>query len=322
MSDPEQLEATVRALATPAGRKVGTAGHDAARQFLLAAMEEAGLSGYGEAGHEHPYRRRGIDFCNLIGVLPGTNLEQNPIVIAAHYDTCGDQPGADDNAAAIAISLSIVEPLRSARLERSVIFAFFDAEEPPHYLSETMGSIRWYEDQRREETHCAIVLDLVGHDVALPGLEDAVFVTGVESDPALEPIFRGAAGRASVCPLPTLTRYIGDMSDYHCFRIDRRPYLFLSCAQWEHYHAVTDTPEKLNYHKMAGIAELLTDLTREVAATELNGPFEGSDTTAMEVAHFNAAARPLLDQFGFTLETREDMDRLAELLTGHFLSSG
>lgn len=317
----EALRRVVRDLATPAGRMVGTAGHDAAREYLLAQIEAKGLQGYHDLGPALSYAYEEDRFTNLLGVLPGSGPELAPVLLAAHYDTCGPLPGADDNAAAIAILLQLVEPLRAAGLERSVIFAFFDAEEPPYYLSEAMGSTWFYRHQRREEIHCALVLDLVGHDVPVPGWEDLLFVTGMESDPALEPVFVAAAQRAQgIRTLPTLTRYIGDMSDYRPFRLDRRPYLFYSCAQWAHYHMPTDTPEKLNYDKMAATAAYLFGVTEAVARTELQGPFEGYDTTATELASLRSIGGPMLSQLGVEPRTRADIDALIPQLVSLFLS--
>lgn len=48
-----------------------------------------------------------------------------------------------------------------------------------------------------------------------------------------------------------MNEYVGDLSDHCIFRANGVPYLFLSCGRWRHYHAQTDTPEKLNYRKMA-----------------------------------------------------------------------
>src|SRR5690606_37898557 len=97
--------------------------------------------------------------------------------------------------------------------------------------------------------HCAVVLDLVGHDVPVPGIEDLVFVTGMESDPDLVLDLTGAVDGVRVQPV--LNRYVGDLSDHHVFRTHQRPFLFLSCARWQHYHMPTDTPDRLNYDKMA-----------------------------------------------------------------------
>ena len=40
-----------------------------------------------------------------------------------------------------------------------------------------MGSIRFFEDQRFSDIHCAVIMDLVKHDVPVPGLEDVRIIT-------------------------------------------------------------------------------------------------------------------------------------------------
>ena len=313
----EQLKTDVSTIATPAGRVVGSDAHRNARRFIERRCGMLGLSGYDDGRMELPYSVNGTEFCNIVGVLPGSDAGTDPILIAAHYDTCGVQPGADDNAAAVSILLSMIEPLRAAKLTRSVIFAFPDAEEPPNFLGEAMGSTRWYHDQRQNDVHCAIVLDLVGHDVPVPGLADVIFMTGMESDPGFEPVFRSVEPEG-IRIVPALTRYIGDLSDYHAFRIDRRPYLFFSCGRWEHYHATTDTPDRLNYEKMAALSKHLTALVVRLDSTLLSGPFEGYDTTATEIEYMSRHMRPTLESLGIELTSREDVDALVGRLLGLF----
>lgn len=303
-----QLRNDVEAIATDQGRTVGTAGHRAAREYLVARCRDLGLIGYSDGELELPYQRSGVDFCNVVGVLPGSEPTLAPILLGAHYDTFGMQPGADDNAAAVAIMLSMVEPLRWRKLRRPVVFAFFDAEEPPHFLSEAMGSIRWYEDQRRGDVHCAVVLDLVGHDIPAPGLSDLVFMTGMESDPGLEEVFR-AVQPDGIRIVPSLTRYVGDLSDYYAFRNDQRPYLFFSCGHWEHYHKQTDTADRLIYDKMSALSTHLSSLVTRLDKTELAGPFEGYDTTATEIELLTRHFAPILEASDISLNTREDVDR-------------
>ena len=49
--------------------------------------------------------------------------------------------GTDDNASAVAILLEVAKQLAAARPRgRGVIFASFDGEEPPYFLTEAMGS--------------------------------------------------------------------------------------------------------------------------------------------------------------------------------------
>jgi hypothetical protein len=275
------LRHDVLTLATPAGRMIGTRGHAAARAYLVERLAGLGLQPQAES-FEQPYAVKGRKLCNVIGVVPGSQAELAPIVLAAHYDTCGALPGADDNAAAIAIALEVAAQLRAKPAARSVIIGLFDGEEPPCSFSPAMGSVHWYQHQRVGPVHCAVVLDLVGHDVPVPGIEDLVFMTGMESDPdlALDLADFGHGVRVQ----PVLNRYVGDLSDHYVFRAHQRPYLFLSCGRWQHYHMPSDTPDRLNYDKMAGIAALVESLIRRVDPLPLRGPFEGGDTLALELA--------------------------------------
>lgn len=314
----ERFKRDVAALALPEGRMVGTAGHEKARRRLVDRMTELGLEPYKDGTLELKYRANGVDFTNLLGVIPGQNPGLAPVLIAAHYDTAGPFPGADDNAAAVAILLSLGAQLRAKRLQRSVILASFDAEEPPFFLSPDMGSIHFYHHQRTGPIHCAVVMDLVGHDVAIPSLEKLLFLTGIESDPALAPLLESLGAPPGLLLVPTLNRYVGDMSDHHVFRVQRRPYLFLSCGRWAHYHSPTDTPEKLSYTKMAAIGAFLLGLVENVAATPLEGPFEGADTTSTELLFLRRTFGPLLQALGLPLESRQDIDRAAAVLMSQF----
>jgi hypothetical protein len=64
------------------------------------------------------------------------------LVVGAHYDVCGDQPGADDNASGVAAILELGRLLarnRPATAERIELVAFA-LEEPPHFRTPFMGS--------------------------------------------------------------------------------------------------------------------------------------------------------------------------------------
>ena len=305
----------VESLALPGGRPVGSKGHDAARAYLLDQMTRAGLDGYdSDSGFELPFAFEGENFCNLMGRLPGSQPELDPMLIAAHYDTDGQTPGADDNAAAIAIALTAIDKFRELDLNRSIIFAFFDSEEAPSFLSTRMGSKHFYEHQRKELIHFTLVMDLVGHDVPIPGIEDLLFLTGMESDQGIETIVKDCHETEGIRIVPTLNNYIGDLSDHHAFRLDRRPYLFLSCGHWKHYHALTDTAEKLNYSKMLSIRNFMTKVMALTDTASLDGPFEGYDTTPTEIDFMNNAFGSLLSQSGLTLTNRSDVDKLVQTL--------
>ena len=85
-------------------------------------------------GFEAAYRHGEQGFCNLLAQVPGSD-SLAPVLLGAHYDTCDSLPGADDNAVAVAVLLEVAVQMADETLERSVMLAFFDAEEPPHFLS-------------------------------------------------------------------------------------------------------------------------------------------------------------------------------------------
>ena len=310
------IEDDVYALANNLGRAVGTKGHEAAHDYILGRLESLEAKPYLSGGLEAKYRYGGQDFCNLLVQVPGRDSSLAPVLLGAHYDTCDSLPGADDNAAAVAVLLEVTAQMADEALERSVILAFFDAEEPPNFLSPSMGSIRFFEDQRQGDIHCAVIMDLIGHDVPVPGLEDVLFMTGMESDSVLGEVIQSCEIDAAIRVLPTLNRYVDDMSDHHIFRVNQVPYLFLSCGMWPNYHQDTDTPEKLNYAKTEGVARYLRTLTEVISGKEMAGDFEGYDSTEIELGYIRELLLPVAAAMGFTLEveTREDIDWLVDTM--------
>ena len=61
------------------------------------------------------YGRGGSELTNVVGRLPGKNPDLDPVLLGAHYETCGPFPGAGDNAAAVAALLSAASHLIDIR---------------------------------------------------------------------------------------------------------------------------------------------------------------------------------------------------------------
>jgi Peptidase family M28 len=62
------------------------------------------------------------------------------VIIGAHYDVCGNQPGADDNASGVTALLELAKHLQYQKLSHRVDLVAFTLEEPPYFRSEYMGS--------------------------------------------------------------------------------------------------------------------------------------------------------------------------------------
>ena len=313
--DPElasQIRVDVEKLAVAGGRAVGTPGHDNARRYLIERLRGLKLRPYIGESFELPYCTNGNSFTNLIGLISGRSCRASPLLIGAHYDTCGSTPGADDNAAAVAIVLEVARRLRQRELRRDLIVAIFDAEEPLYFLGSSMGSTHFYNCQRGGDIDCAFILDLVGHDVPLPGLENGLFITGMESHKQLADVVEQIPLSSAIRPIPTLNEYVGDMSDHHIFRINGIPYLFFSCGHWVHYHASTDTPDRLNYAKIETTAELLAHMVQHTDAKDLGRSAAAFDSTPIELRMMNRALGPWLQARGMKLlSTRGEISALA-----------
>lgn len=275
----DRVRTDVDALCRAGPRHVGSEGHAMARHHLRRRLEETGLAPYSGDGYELPYS---TGFVNLIAVAPArTPPDAPPLLMAAHYDSVRTTPGADDNAAAVAIALEVAQRLTQRPADRSVIVALFDAEEPPYFHTLDMGSMAFVREQMVEPIDAVLVMDLVGHAIAIPHLREAVGVMGCESHPELAALVaRHADTYLPVVSVPH--RYMPEMSDHAAFHRAGHPFLFLTCGQWEHYHMPTDVPEALDYDKMARIADLVEALLRDLGSRPPLGRAEPHDTAALD----------------------------------------
>lgn len=264
-----------------AGRAPGTDGGRRARGFVVDRLSDLGLEEAGSDGYLHGIPA--IGGANVLGRLSGSGRADRHLLLGAHYDHLGTRGGevfrgADDNASGVAIMLEVARRLADdpGRLDRSVIFCGFDAEEPPNYLTPTMGSVAWVSDPTLplEALDLMLCLDIVGRRLG-HGLPDdvgeSIFVFGAERSNAASVIDRNHAG-----PGVTLRRSDADLipplSDYHAFEVAEIPFAFFTCGRSRRYHTPEDDPEHLDYQKMAGFADLLTEIVIDASRADL-GPY-------------------------------------------------
>jgi hypothetical protein len=80
------------------------------------------------------------EYSNLIASYEP--LKSKRLIVGAHYDVYGDQPGADDNASAVAGLLETARMIfkNKPELDYGIDFVAYCLEEPPFFGSELMGS--------------------------------------------------------------------------------------------------------------------------------------------------------------------------------------
>jgi hypothetical protein len=259
-----------------AGRAPGTPGGREGRRIIAAA-----LAAHGIAVHEQPVP--GCGGANLLATIPaaGASVDTTErwVLLAAHHDHLGRHGsetfwGADDNAAAVAILVEAAGALaREPPAQRGVILAFFDGEEPPHFLAVGMGS-EWYAAHPTvplDRIDAMLCMDLVGHAVGGPHfpaeVRGTVFALGAERSAGTAAHLDALADAEPGVWMRRLdAEIVPPLSDYAAFWSAGVPFVFLTCGRWQHYHTPNDSPEKLDYPKMAALARWLQRWTRDTCA--------------------------------------------------------
>jgi Zn-dependent M28 family amino/carboxypeptidase len=206
------------------------------------------------------------------------------IVVGAHYDTVPGSPGANDNASGVAVLIEL------AAMKLPVRFVAFANEEMPYFLGPEMGSWAWAKRarERGERLRAMFSLEMLGYYRDQPGTQRypaplglfypnrADFIAFVGDLGARGLVRRSidsfrrnaqfpSEGVAAPGFVPGVT-----WSDHWSFR--RHGYRAIMITdtafyRYPHYHLPTDTPEKLDYERMArvtlGLAAMLRDLANE-----------------------------------------------------------
>lgn len=115
--------------------------------------------------YDHTYR-------NVICVFGPQDAET--IVVGAHYDVCGDQDGADDNASGVAGLLELARQLKGQQLEHRIELVAYTLEEPPFFRSLLMGShvhAKSLHDEGRD-VYGMFCLEMIGYFDDTKGSQD------------------------------------------------------------------------------------------------------------------------------------------------------
>lgn len=274
------LEALTTTLASDAfeGRDEGTSGGNDARALLQERLATCGIAPAGVSGFEQQIT--GGQGTNLLGRIEGTSSPERLIILSAHFDHVGaaDCPGicngAYDNAAGVSAVVGLACEIVKAPLEKTVLVALWDAEEPPTFLTDAMGSEHFAASGLVDlaSIDAVLVLDLVGGQL-WPGYTKH-FVMGAEKSPALSsildgvrvpdglPVMRGGLHLVETTPFGTQP-----WSDYDAFRNRDVPIAFFSDGQNKRYHTAEDEADTLDYDKLTKETEHLFRVVEAIAAS-------------------------------------------------------
>jgi len=230
------------------------------------------------------YEVAGKEVTNIFAIKEGRDEAKKPVIVGAHYDSCGN-PGADDNASAVAVLLELARRLAQTPLERGARFAFFVNEEPPFFRTNSMGSRVYtrYLKEQKEEIYGAVILESVGYYSQKPFSQKyppllgfffpnkGNFLAVVGNIRSRQLAFdTGRALRKDKLPARTLVLdYFpaASFSDHWSFWQEGYRGVMITDTAFlrnPHYHQPTDTLEKLDYDMMAGLAACLASWLTEM----------------------------------------------------------
>ena len=278
------------------GRYPATAGDTLASEYIVGRLRSLKfkpiVKGKKEKGFYHDFtyvkKMSGSDQTeertthNIIAVLPGRDkhLKNEYIVVGSHYDhlglggknsgsrrpdTLAVHPGADDNASGDAVVLELAQYFKKERPSRSIIFAFFGAEEQGLIGSKNFLEWMKHADIQRinlpadEKGIVAMVnLDMVGRM-----RDNAMSVSGTGTSTEFNTIVEEAAKQINLHVTCTPDGY--GPSDHASFVAAEIPVLFLTTGGHMEYHTPDDVPSTLNYDGMQQTLEFSEELITRLA---------------------------------------------------------
>ena len=269
---PEALRRHVRALSVdhfPRSVDNLEALH-AAGDYVLAELSAAGAT-----PEVQPFDVGGVTHRNFIARFGP--LEGPVLVIGAHYDSCGQTPGADDNASGVAGLLELARLLATNPPPHPVELVAFTLEEPPHFRTENMGSFQHARAlaEGGRDVRLMMSLEMIGffrdtpgsQQYPVPGLgllypDTGNFITvvgGYENFGDMRRIKALFLG-ASDLPVATINapRSVQgvDFSDHASYWHFGMPAVMITDTAFlrnPNYHEAGDTADTLDYERMAKV---------------------------------------------------------------------
>ena len=229
-----------------------------------------------------------LPLSNLEAVLEGTTRGAAIVVVGAHYDTVAGCPGANDNATGVAAVLELAQRFSGRRQSRAIRFVAFVNEEPPFFQTEHMGSAVYANALRSGDERVAGMLSLetMGYyseergSQRYPAPMAAVYpdvgnfiglVANVASARLLWRARRAFKQRTSFplqcAAVPDALPGVG-WSDHWAFWQAGYPAMMVTDTapyRYPWYHTADDTPEKVDYDRLAQVVDGLEAVIEAIA---------------------------------------------------------
>lgn len=257
------------------------------RLLQAAQFIEDTLARGGHQVRRDNYEVQGKTCSNLELEIPGVTKEI--VLIGAHYDSVFGSPGANDNGSGVAALLALARRFAGTNNRNTLRFVAFVNEEPFYFQSAEMGSYVYAGRcrERGDNIRAMISLETIGYFSSQPGSQhypapglgmlyprtgDFIgFVSNVGSRALLRTAIGEFRRHAQVpsegAALPPMVPGIG-WSDQWSFWQHGYPGIMVTDTapfRYPHYHARSDTPEKLDYDSMTRVVAGMEKVIQQLA---------------------------------------------------------
>ena len=249
---------------------------------------------YADTAWLQPFAADGNIYLNVVCRF---GMSDKPvIVVGAHYDVCGDQEGADDNASGVTGLLELARLLEGSNPDRPIELVAYSLEEPPFFRTSCMGSYIHAKSLYDQQTdvYGMLVLEMIGFyndekgsqryplkpmKVAYGTKGDFILLAKRTGSGPFVERFSTAFNRIAEIPVKNIKAPaqmqgidFSDHLNYWNFGYDALMVTNTAFYRNDNYHRTTDTMETLDIPRMAsvidGIYRSLVTITEEECRTE------------------------------------------------------
>jgi Zn-dependent M28 family amino/carboxypeptidase len=232
----------------------------------------------------------GVPCDNIQAEIGGAAQPAEIVVVGAHYDSVALTTGANDNGSGVAALLALAARFGTSKPRRTLRFVAFANEEPPYFQTANMGSLVYAKraKDRGENIVAMVSLESIGFyadakgtqkyppllSLAYPSTGNFIGFVGDRSSADL--VRRAIATFRSTTRFPSEgAALFADLpgvgwSDHWSFWQVGYPAIMVTDTapfRYPHYHASADTPDKIDYERMARVIVGLERVVEELAGT-------------------------------------------------------
>jgi len=279
----EELRADVQKLAGEIGERNM---HHYPQLMAAADFIEKSFSSAGLQPRRDTYQLNDLPCHNIETEIHGASRQI--IVIGAHYDSVLGAPGANDNGSGMAAVLALARRLAKKQPSQTLRFVAFVNEEPPYFQTSQMGSLVYASrcKARGDQISAMISLETIGYfsdapdsqvypspllGAFYPRVGNFIgFVGNIDSRRllrrALSSFRRAERLPSEGAAVPAFIPGVA-WSDHWSFWQQGYPAIMITDTapfRYPHYHALTDTPDKLEYDRFALAVSALENVIEDL----------------------------------------------------------